>query len=185
MIELTHLAGWIDTAYNLALHQPIPDEHLAGLFLQDPFPYLRFLYYVGKLFQVRLAVELGTCTGRGTAHLAAACQVVYTIDPELHGAFAENTRPYSNINFIRSRSDDLETLQQFEGHSLALCFIDSVHAYDYLMKEISLWSPKIAPGGLFLLDDLNLMPGALEAIPFENKGYLAGLHSQGFGYAFV
>ncbi len=40
-------------------------------------------------------------------------------------------------------------------------------------------------GGLLLLDDLDLMPGALDSIPFKNKGYLAGLHTEGFGYAFV
>lgn len=172
-------------AYNLALSRPIPDEHLTGLFLQDPFPYLRFLYYVGKLFQVGVAVELGTCTGRGAAYLAAACQQVYTIDPELHGAFADNTRPYPNITFIQSRSDDPDTLDKFGLQSINLCFIDSVHAYDYLLKEIELWSPKMAEGGLFLLDDLDLMPDALDAIPFRNKGYLADLHTEGFGYAFI
>lgn len=175
----------INEAYNLAFHQPIPDEHLAGLFLQDPFPYLCLLYYVGKLFQVKVAVELGTCTGRGTAYLAAACQEVYTIDPELHGAFADNTRPYPNITYIQSRSDEPETLDKFSPQSIDLCFIDSVHTYDYLMKEITLWTPKMAPGGLFLLDDLDLMLGALEALPFEHKGYLEGLHIKGFGYAFV
>lgn len=161
---------------------PIGDEHLDSLFQQDPFPYLRFLYHVGKLFEVKTAVELGTCTGRGTAHLAASCQFVYTIDPEIHGAFEKNTKPYSNIKFIQSRSDDLQTLEQFESKSIDLCFIDSVHAYDYMLKEIELWTPKMKPNGLFLLDDLDLMPGLL---PFEKKGYLAGLHSQGFGYAFI
>lgn len=175
----------ITKAHELALYQPIEDKHLSDLFNQDPFPYLRFLYYVGKLFNVYFAVELGTCTGRGTAHLAAGCQNVVTIDPELHGAFAENTKPYLNIHFIQSRSDDLETLARIDPGTVNLCFIDSVHAADYARKEIELWLPKMAKNGLFLLDDLDLMPGLLDSLPFKNKGYLDKLHIKGFGYAFV
>lgn len=175
----------IKQAYSLALNHPVYDDYLSQLFEQDPFPYLRFLYYVGELFEVEIAVELGTCTGRGTAHLAASCDFVYTIDPEPHGAFIENTKPYSNIEFIQTRSDDLLTLDKFESGSVDLCFVDSVHTYDYFMKEIELWTPKMKPGGIFLLDDLDLMPGALEALPFNIKGYLEGLHIKGFGYAFI
>lgn len=175
----------ITKAHELALYQPIDDKHLSDLFNQDPFPYLRFLYYVGKLFKVKTAVELGTCTGRGTAHLAAACGEVITIDPELHGAFYDNIKPYHNTMFIQSRSDDLELLKSLQANSIDLCFIDSVHAADYARKEIELWLPKMAKNGLFLLDDLDLMPGLLDSLPFENKGYLDNLHIQGFGYAFV
>lgn len=172
-------------AYELAIKQPIDDKHLTELFNQDPFPYLRFLYYVGKFFNIKTAVELGTCTGRGTAHLAAACDWVFTIDPETHGSFAENTYPYSNITFIQARSDDLEVLSEFESGEVDLCFVDSVHARDYALKEVSLWAPKMKPGGLFLLDDIDLMPGLLDLLPFEQKGYLDKLHIEGFGYAFV
>ncbi len=179
------MSNLIEQAHALALHRPIPDKHLAGLFEQDPFPYLRLLYYVGKVFQVRVAVELGACTGRGTAHLAASCDNVYTIDPELHGAFVDNTRPYFNITFIQARSDAPDALAWFSPESVDLCFIDSVHTLDYMLKEIELWTPKMVKGGLFLLDDLDLMPGALAAIPFKDKGYLADLHTEGFGYAFV
>lgn len=175
----------INKAHELALTQPIADEHLAGLFAQDPFPYLRFLYYTGKLLKASIAVELGTCTGRGTAHLAAACNWVYTIDPEVHGAFAENTHPYENITFIQARSDDLEVVGRFKPGDVDLCFVDSVHAIDYVLREIELWAPKMKPSGLFLLDDLDVMPGLLDRLPFAQKGYLDGLHIQGFGYAFV
>lgn len=176
----------ITQAYNLALNQPIiPDKHLRDLYNQDPFPYLRFLYYVGKLFNIKTAVELGTCTGIGTAHLAASCNWVFTIDPEVHGAFAENTHPYDNITFIQSRSDNLEVINEFDSGEVDLCFVDSVHAADYARKEVNLWLPKMAKNGLFLLDDLDLMPGLLESLPFKNKGYLDKLHIKGFGYAFI
>lgn len=175
----------ITQAYKLALTRPIRNSHLANLYDQDPFPYLRFLYYVGQLFAVKAAVELGTCTGRGTAHLAAVCKQVFTIDPVLHGAFADNTAPYPNITYLPFRSDHLPMLEIFRKGSIDLCFVDSVHAADYAMKEVELWTPKIRPGGLFLFDDLDLMPGLLDWLPFEQKGYLDGLHIEGFGYAIV
>lgn len=175
----------ITLAHDLALRNPLPDRHLARLYRQDPFPYLRFLYYVCKLHEIEIAVELGTCTGRGTAHLAASCNWVYTIDPEVHGAFAENTHPYHNITYYQTRSDNLDTLSKFKEKSVGLCFADSVHAADYCLKEISLWTPKMKEGGIFLLDDLDLMPDVLPDLPFADKGYLDKLHIKGFGYAVV
>lgn len=175
----------ITQAHKLALTQPIDDSHLTSLYTQDPFPYLRFLYYVGKLSAAKTAIELGTCTGRGTAHLAAACEWVFTVDPELHDAFAENTAPYPNITYLPFRSDDRRALDVFMRGSIDLCFVDSVHAADYAMREVELWTPKMRPGGLFLFDDLDLMPSLPDRLPFKGKGYLDGLHIEGFGYAIV
>ncbi len=175
----------LSTAYQDALTKPVPDKHLQSLFDQDKFNYLRFLYYVTKGVSSKLSVELGTCTGRGTAHLAAGSKRVVTIDPELHGAFPDNTAPYGNIEYVPTRSDDPTTLGKFADKSIDVLFIDSMHATDYCLKEVRLWTPKMVPGGIILLDDLDMMPGVLDGLPFDTKGYLDGLHIEGFGYAVV
>lgn len=160
------------------------------MFAQDSYAYLRFLYYLAQATKPELSVELGVCTGRGTAHLAAGNLKgkVIGIDPEQHGAFVANTKPYSNIEFIFGRSDDKDILAGIPNQSVGICFIDSVHAFDYVIKEVRLWTPKIKSGGFFLFDDLDLDDGmrkVLPSLPFENKNNLSGLHYKGFGYAVV
>lgn len=167
------------------------NHHLDQLFKQDPQCfYYRFIYFLVRILRPKLSVELGVCTGRGTAHLAAGNLdgMVLAIDPEKHGAFEENTRLYTNIIFIQKRSDDVELLNSIQNQSVDLCFIDSVHAFDYTLKEVKLWTPKMKSGGIFLFDDLELDEGmkkVLPALPFTNKSLLPDLHHKGFGYAIV
>jgi len=181
----------INVAYQKALiGNELNNEHLDSLFIQDSCAYLHFIYYLVQSLKPAISVELGVCTGRCTAHMAASNPAgkVIAIDPEQHGAFKTNTKPYHNIEFYLTRSDDLALLSRIKNNSIGLCFVDSVHALDYVMKEVSLWTPKMKPGGIFLFDDLDFDDGmrkVLSSLPFEVKENLPGLHYKGFGYAIV
>lgn len=168
------------------------DEHLDALFRQtlDCF-YYRFVYFLVEELRPSRAVELGVEIGRCTAHMAAANPdgEVVAVDPEKHGLFEQSVAPYDNVKFVQTRSDDPGTLARIEDRSVGLCFVDSVHSGVYTLQEVSLWTPKMEDGGLFLFDDLELndsMRAVLPGLPFEEKGLLLGLHSHaGFGYAYV
>lgn len=167
------------------------DSFLDALYAPPEYVYYRFLYSLARALQPEIMVELGVCAGQGSAHLAAGNPSgrVLSIDPELHGGFADNTQPYTNIEFIQTRSDDPALLSRIADHSIGLLFIDSVHAKDYVLREYTLWRPKMKPGGLILFDDLNLNPGmreVLPSLPEAVKGLLPGLHADfGFGYVLV
>jgi len=175
----------IAEAYRLAF-EPAGDAHLDALFLEDPTcHYYRLLYHLA----CDVNVELGTCTGRGTAHLAARGGTVIAVDPEGHGALRINAlNRYPNVRFYKTRSDDPTLLASVADGSVGLCFVDSVHAVDYALREVGLWTPKMVPGGIFLFDDLDWddgMRSLLDRLPFAVRGDLPGLHTMGFGYAVV
>lgn len=183
----------IAEAHRMALADPLSDEHLCALLLEDPAClYYRLLYRLARLARPEVMVELGVCTGRGTAHLAAGCPdgLVIAVDPEEHGALRPNALDrYPNIRFCKARSDDHALLASVADGSVGLCFVDSVHAVDYALREVALWTPKMKKGGgVFLFDDLEWdegMRGLLARLPFVDKGDLPGMHVKGFGYAVV
>jgi len=135
-------------------------EFFDCLYRQDPgCLYYKLLYKLVGLMKPTLSVELGVCTGRGTAHLAGGHLdgKVYGIDPEPYNIqYIIDKCP--NITIIKDRSDSIPLLSRIDNLSVDLCFIDSDHSGVYTNKEVSLWRPKIKRGGLFLFDDILLNP---------------------------
>lgn len=171
--------------------QALGDEYLDVLFNQDRTSiYYRFLYFLIKECAATLSVELGVCTGRGTAHMAAANPngKVIGVDPAAWGTLAGIMKRYPNIELQRCRSDSPQLLDSISVSSVEVLFIDSVHISDYTLEETQLWTPKMKDGGVILYDDLlhsEDMRTLLPQLPFPEKGFLDGLHFSGFGYAIV
>ena len=149
--------------------------------------YYRFIYLLVSRLKLADCVELGVCTGRCTVHMALAYPEgrVYAVDPRPHEIYEEITRPYANIQLIRGSSIDPETLAHVPDGTIALCFADSVHNPDHVLREVEMWTPKMRDGGIFLFDDLLYagMDRVLQEVPFTRKGTLHQLHHTGFGYA--
>ena len=51
------------------------------------------------------------------------------------------------------RMSSLLAAEMIEDKSLDMVFIDSVHTYDYCLREIRLWLPKVKIGGIIAGDD--------------------------------
>jgi len=65
---------------------------------------------------------------------------------EIYGAAIDNTTGYENrAIMIRANSEIASDI--FADESLDFVYIDANHAYDYVVKDIELWYPKIKPGG--------------------------------------
>lgn len=67
--------------------------------------------------------------------------------PKAYQEAVKNTRDY-NCELIKGWSDDPEILSRFPDHSLDFVFIDGNHAYEYVVRDIALWSKKVRPGGI-------------------------------------
>lgn len=165
----------------------VQDEFLAGLSSQDPtHPYYGFLYDVVKLVKPELTIELGVCTGRGTAHLAGGYTngKVIGVDPT-PWPIQYIMDIYPNISIVKDRSDAPSLLASIRDESVDICLFDTIHEYGQIKMEFELWYPKMKLGGVMLFDDITMNDGMKK---FWNevkseKAAMPELHWSGFGVA--
>ncbi len=151
-------------------------------------PYYNLLYSVAKELQPDFVVELGTCTGGSTSHLAAGtnCKVI-SIDIEIRPDARERLLAFDNIELIQGDTQDPALVAEIVKHGLIdLLFIDTDHTAEQVTAELALFGPLVRSGGLILFDDIRINPGmsawwdSLE----ENKLELPDMHWTGFGVVF-
>ena len=183
MIGLSELAAIaID-----ARKEPTPDPFLESLYrLDETAVYYRFLYRLARMVRPKISVELGVCTGRGTAHMAGGNMegVVYGIDPSPLD-MSDILARFQNIILMKDRSDSGKVLSVIPNETVDICFVDSEHTYDNAHKEVNLWTSKLKNGGVFIFDDVEYnedMKRFWDWVPLQ-KIYLPGLHYTGFGAA--
>lgn len=144
-------------------------------------------------------VELGTYCGTGAACLAAGCKRgrhVYTIDPALPGWDTGNNLTGTNhgsrcpaersIDVARALWDALGLSGIVTGielpcedpaalaaapESVGLLFVDAEHQTEALRLHLSLWAPRVMPGGYLVLHDWGV-PGN-EAVKWDVAGEAA------------
>lgn len=162
--------------------------------------YYRFLHYLMLAFKPAVALEIGTHTGIGTAHMMAAAATYggHVIGVDLYGCkMTSITIPerYKNYHFIEGDSTKVEA-QVVDiintapaGYaSLGLVFQDSSHHYQESVKEWLLYSDLMGTGAIWVCDDIspafhdkNIDPPGLgmvqyfEALPGEKRIY-SNLH---------
>lgn len=56
-----------------------------------------------------------------------------------------------NVSIVRA--DVAEAAQRFADGSLDLIYLDANHTYEYVLRDLLLWFPKLRPGGLFVCND--------------------------------
>ena len=126
-------------------------------------------------------VEIGSYIGQSTTMFADEAKLVIAIDPfmndyddkdvtchaadiptEVYGKFLENIAPYKNISHIRMTSDD--AIKVLGNLKVDLVYIDGVHTYEQVKKDIENYKPIVKPGGLLCGHD------------YSNEGYVAGFY---------
>ena len=122
---------------------------------------------IQKLADGKIVVEVGTFRGRSLACIAEKATIVYSVDTfKSHDngqsqmqfyttlkETQENLRGYDNVVFLPGESDDIAPT--FPNESVDMVFIDGFHYYEYVMKDIIFWYPKIKNGGVFAFHDNN------------------------------
>ncbi len=150
--------------------------------------YYNLLYSVAKVLLPKLVVELGTCTGGSTSHLAAGTTgKVLSIDIEIRPDAKERLLTFDNIELLYgdARSPDLANEVAMRG-LIDLLFIDTDHTADQVTAELALFGPLVRPGGLIFFDDIRMNPGMSawwESLE-EDKLELPEMHWTGFGVVF-
>jgi predicted O-methyltransferase YrrM len=150
------------------------NENLIGF--QD---FLKFLEKFSNL-KDSTVVEIGSYAGESTVMFAEKVKHVISIDPFMndydindgscHAAdltttvyqkFLENITPYQNITHIRKTSDDafVDIKEQVD-----IVYIDGIHTYEQVKKDIENYRGLIKPGGFLCGHD------------YSNFGHVAGVY---------
>ena len=140
-------------------------------------PHLYFAYDLVALIRPRLLAELGT--DRGESYFAF-CQSVaenttatrcFAIDTwqgdEQAGQYdettfaqvdAHNRAHYESFSILMRCSFDA-ALESFSDASIDLLHLDGLHLEEAVRHDLNNWLPKVRPGGILLLHDVNVRNG--------------------------
>jgi hypothetical protein len=140
---------------------------------------LHLIKLLKPLKMTGLFVEVGTWQGDFASTILGFldCRMLYCIDPYTHFADdiykdsmnlqlkgAHGTNLYEStkqrlekkapgrIEMIRKTS--LEAVNNFEDETLDFVYIDANHAYEYVLKDILAWYPKVKQGGILAGDNI-------------------------------
>jgi predicted O-methyltransferase YrrM len=134
-----------------------PEQYIQGL--NDLINYINSLENTKNLN----LVEIGSYVGESTVIFAEHFKSVTSIDPftdnydltdpacsykpfdEVYHNFLENIKNYDNITHIRKTSDDSVIL--FDDNSIDVLYIDGLHTYEQVKKDIVNYLPKIKQSG--------------------------------------
>jgi predicted O-methyltransferase YrrM len=125
-------------------------------------------------------IEIGTFTGESTVMFGDHFEKVIGIDPmlpdydkadttsnfnfnEVLDMFIDRTKDYKNIQLITKTSDD--AVNDFEDESFDFVYIDGIHTYDQVKKDIQNYLPKVKKGGVIGGHD------------YVNGGHLVGVYN--------
>jgi len=132
-------------------------------------------------FPLLKIVEIGSYVGDSSKIFAKNFSSVVCIDPWVNGydkkdaasyqypmniiesQFDELCEKYSNIRKLKMTSE--KAVDLFEDNSLGIVYIDALHAYKGVKKDIQLWLPKVKKGGFITGHDYQAkFKGVIEAI---------------------
>jgi predicted O-methyltransferase YrrM len=121
-------------------HYRVSSELYAGL--------INLLLTLPLEFKKTAAVEIGSYIGESANILSLFFQEVVCIDPEndflVREIFTKNTAG-RNVEIITKISDEAHAELYHEGYGLV--YIDGVHTYEAVRKDIANYWPKVIPGG--------------------------------------
>ncbi len=79
--------------------------------------------------------------------------------------------------------DAVDASHRFPFHTIDMMFLDSLHEYDHMVREMGAYMSKLKPGALVFVDDIHLNSG-MERLWSEvgrAKRDISALHFSGFG----
>jgi SAM-dependent methyltransferase len=140
-------------------------------------------------------VELGCFGGESTAIFARSAGKVFAVDPwdddyrssiaagcadpwildyleqtpvppmgEIEALFDARTAPFANV--VKHKETAEAALRRFADSSVDLVYIDSIHTYEAVCRQIDQWRPKVRPGGFLAGHDFDPVgwPGVVRAV---------------------
>ena len=90
---------------------------------------------------------------------------------DAHRQVVERFRGRPGVEIIRA--DTLEAASQFAEQSIDFIYLDANHTFEYVLRDLYAWFPKLRPGGLFVLNDYYESQAAGQ----QNLAVLPAFHS--------
>lgn len=149
LIELTHLAGWIDTSLKKQ-----PPKDILDLCGQYYSPYYHFMYLAAFALP-GVAVELGVETGRGSASIALAGKRIFGIDTHKRPNIEALQARFPKFVFLHQPS--LPVPEAVKEHQVSLLHIDTEHSYAMAKAEFEAYQPYLTRPAVVIFDDLHAM----------------------------
>jgi hypothetical protein len=141
-------------------------------------------YGLGKMIEGLenpVGVEIGLAEGFTTRFLMESNKnlTLYCIDPyinyidwngtnlnereNIYQQFLDNTKVFGDrIKFLRKYSDD--AVSNIEDNSLDFVFIDGLHTFEQVTKDMTNYYPKLKDGGIFSGHDFRVIKCINEAV---------------------
>lgn len=171
-------------AYFYDVDRPCKDFSILPDFLQELVQYPiagsgtnKFLWLIYKFAcRARLAIECGVWEGNVTVPMAMGLKqnggLLVSIDIDL-------TRPALKEKIDRNNIQNVNFLQmsdlnfKLEGHreSFDIVYIDSLHDYEHVVKQLFLYDEYLKKGGVFILHDIVAYSGVGLVDSYEDSGY--------------
>tara|TARA_R110002110_G_scaffold111797_1_gene278281 strand:- start:1958 stop:2590 length:633 start_codon:yes stop_codon:yes gene_type:complete len=105
-------------------------------------------------------------------------QIFNDISKKLENIRIESQSPLKGLNdVVFYREDSLKAVERFDDDELDLVFIDAIHLYEEVKKDISAWMLKVKNGGVLCGDDyVQQFPGVIRAVDeiFGDKKIVKG-----------
>ncbi len=149
-LDFSHIPGWLSKEEGIALNRYSKDKN---------------------------CLEIGSYKGRSSSYIASSANTLVCIDSfKADGSgqeqqiayttlneFLENTKKFNNIApFI---GESYKVHHQFKEEQFDLIFIDGMHDYESVMRDINDYWPKLKNGGIMCLHDYQKdWPGVIKAV---------------------
>jgi hypothetical protein len=142
-------------------------------FWSDIVEQMPLLRDAARRYDRPVIAELGTRTGQSTSALLAGAAVtgghVYSVDLDFgprSGVESGFDRPpwwaqEAGLWSARSGSDTSDEAAEFIPAELDILFIDTSHRYQHTLDELKMYVPRVRPGGMVLMHDVELTIGQM------------------------
>jgi predicted O-methyltransferase YrrM len=168
----------------------IPEDRFPQALLENSQGYYLYLHALVQVLEPSRVLELGTCEGGSAFFMMLALPEtgrLATVDvgprhPWQLEPFLEDPR------LRRLVGDDLDfgIYGNEPPEELDLLFVDTLHEYGHVRRELDLYLPRLKAGGFLVMDDLHLNEGMERAwaeLPLEKLDLGGQFHWSGFGIA--
>lgn len=128
-----------------------------------------------------IMVEIGSYVGDSTGIFAKSFKAIHAVDPWVNGYDNDDAASYQHdMNIIEAQFDELckehtniikikeasdQAVHHFGDGSLDFVYIDGLHTYSGVKRDLELWIPKVKKGGwLGGHDYQKRFPGTIKAV---------------------
>lgn len=166
----------------------IPEDLFPQMLLENSQGYYLYLHALVKVLGAQNVLELGTCEGGSALFMMLALPEggkLTTVD--VGGMEPWQLAPFfGDARLRRVLGDDLDLSIYGDDppRDVDLLFVDTLHEYNHVRRELDLYQPRLSAGGVLVMDDIHLNEGMdkiWDELPLLKLDLGGQFHWSGFG----